>query len=133
MLAILTVLFMVPASAQVTICTDSAATIAGMTQIKDFSNLSVRKKEKIPNFTIWLTIAHVIEVLQLTVTMKKVKAHSGVCLNDKADQLAKAAAHSVPRINLNYTRLLGLQLVLACDHLIVEASSRKCVKKLVDA
>ncbi len=96
MLAVLTVLFTVPAGAQVTICTDSVATIDGMTQIKDFSNLSCRKKAKIPNFTIWMTIAHVIDVLQLTVTMKKVKAHSGMRLNDAADKLAKAAACSAP-------------------------------------
>ncbi len=133
MMAVLTVLLTVLARAKLTIYTDSAATIDGMAKIHNFSKLSVRKREKIPNFPIWMTIAHVMEVLKLTVKMVKIKAHSGDRLNEKADQLAKATAFSTPRLNLNYTKLLGLNLVLACDHLIVEASSRKCIKQLSDA
>ncbi len=80
-----------------------------------------------------MTIAHVIDVLKLTVTMMKVKAHSGIRLNEKANQLAKAAAFSTSRLNLMYTKLPGLNLVLTCDHLIIEASSRRCIKELADA
>jgi len=132
MLAVLTVLLTVPANSALSIYTDSAATIDGMAKVHQFSELSVRKREKIPNFPIWIIIAYVMDVLNLTIRMIKVKAHSGDRLNELADQIAKAAAFSTPRINLNYTQLPGLNLVLACDHLIVEASSRKCIKKLSD-
>ena len=95
--------------------------------------LSVRKKEKISNFQIWMTIDYIIQTLDLKVKMVKVKAHSGVCLNETADKLAKAAAFSSPRLSLHYTNLPGLNLVLACDHLTVEVSSRRCLKQLSDA
>ncbi len=65
--------------------------------------------------------------------MVKVKAYSGDRLNDHADQLAKAAAISASRLNLKYTQLLGLNLIIACDHLVIETSSRRCIKQLHDA
>src|SRR6266540_3809869 len=65
--------------------------------------------------------------------MVKVKAHSGERFNEQADKLAKAAAFSTPRINLRYTNIPGLNIVLACNHLIVEASSRKSIKQLSEA
>ena len=65
--------------------------------------------------------------------MIKVKAHSGDRLNDHADFLAKAAVVSAPRFNVNYMKILGLRLMIACDHLVIEKSSRKCIKQLHDA
>ena len=65
--------------------------------------------------------------------MVKVKAHSGDRLNDKADKLAKEAAFTAPRINLKYMNLPDLSLVLTCDNLVVEASSRRTIKQLFDA
>jgi len=65
----------------------------------------------------------VIEVLDLTVKMVKVKAHSDDRLNDQADKIAKEAACKASRLNLNYTKIPGLNLVLACNHLIIEAFS----------
>ena len=65
--------------------------------------------------------------------MVKVKAHSGDWLNDKADQIAKAAAVIAPRINLQYMSIPGLKLVLTCDHLTVDFSSRQSIKQLFEA
>jgi len=76
---------------------------------------------------------YIINQLKLKVTMVKVKAHSGNRLNDKADKLAKAAAVTAPRLNLNYKNLLSLSVVLTCDHLILEASSRKSIKQIFHA
>jgi len=90
--------------------------------------LSVRKKEKISNFQIWMTIDYIIQTLDLKVKMVKVKAHSGDRLNDRADQLAKAAAFAAPRLTLKYSNLPEVSLVLTCDNLIVEASSHKSIK-----
>jgi len=133
MLACLTILLVAPAKAKVTIFTDSEAIIKGMVKFKEFMQLSVRKREKIPNFPIWMTIAHVIEVLKLQVVMTKVKAHSSNRLNDRTDQIAKAAARSAIRLNLNYTRLPDVNLMLTCDYLLIEASSRRCIKQMQEA
>src|SRR6266542_162681 len=65
--------------------------------------------------------------------MVKVKAHSGDRLNDQADKLAKEAASTAPRLNLNYMNLPDLSLVLTCDNLVVETSSRRTIKHLYDA
>ena len=65
--------------------------------------------------------------------MVKVKAHSGEILNDWADIIAKTAAHSTSRLNINYLRIPGLNLEVACNNLTLEAFSRKCIKTLYDA
>ena len=51
-MACLMALLVVLTQAKVTIYTDSAATIAGFNQIDNIMNLSVRKREKIPNYQI---------------------------------------------------------------------------------
>jgi len=66
-----------PVKANVTIYTDSATTIAGFYKIDDIMNLSVRKRAKIPNYQLWMTIAHLIDIKLLTIHMIKVRAHSG--------------------------------------------------------
>ena len=71
-----------------------------------------------------MTIAHIIDIKHLKIKLVKVKAHSGDRLNEKADQLAKTAAFSAPRLNVNYLRIPGLKLEIACDNLILKASSR---------
>ena len=80
-----------------------------------------------------MIIDYIIKALNLKVKMIKVKAHSGDCLNDRADQLAKAAAFTAPRLNLKYMNLPGLSLVITCDNLIVKASSRRSIKQLFNA
>ncbi len=77
MLACLSALIVSAPNAQVTIFTDSAATIAGFVNLKTFMQLSVRKREKTPNFQIWMTIDYIIRELDLKVKMVKMKAHSG--------------------------------------------------------
>ncbi len=133
MLAYFSTLIVASPKAQVTIFTDSVATIAGFDKLNTFMQLSVRKKEKTPNFQIWMTIDYIIRTLDLKVKMVKVKAHSGDWLNDKADRLAKAAVFAAPRLNLKYTNLPELSLVLTCDNLIIEASSQKSIKCLFNA
>ena len=62
-----------------------------------------------------MSIVHVIDMLELQVVMTNVKAHSGDRLNERADQLAKAAARTATRLNLNYTKLSGVNLMLTYD------------------
>ncbi len=52
MLACFAALIVAPVKVKITIFTDSAATIAGMVKLKEMMQLSVRKREKIPNFLI---------------------------------------------------------------------------------
>ncbi len=60
MLACLSALIVAAPKAHVTLFTDSAATIAGFDHLNDFMQKSVQKKEKTPNFQIWMTIAYII-------------------------------------------------------------------------
>jgi len=133
MLAYLTTLMVAPVIASVTLVTDSAATIDDMANLQEMMHQSIRKREKIPNFPIWMTIAYTIEALDLKVTMIKIKAHSRDRLNEWADKLAKDATFSALQLNLHYTKLPDLNLVIVCNHLIIENSSRRCIKQLQDA
>ena len=75
-LAYLSAFIVATPKAKVTIYTDSAATIDGFAKSDQFMQLSVRKREKTPNFQLWITIDYIIKVLNLTVMMVKVKAYS---------------------------------------------------------
>ena len=133
LMACLTALLVVPVKAQVTIYTDSAATIVGFDKIDDMMNLSVRKRAKIPNYQLWMTIAHLIDVKSLTIRMIKVRAHNGNRLNERADKIAKNAAITAPRLNVNYLSIPGHKLEITCDNLTLKTSSQRCVKNLFDA
>ncbi len=133
MLACLSTLMVVPVNATVTLYTDSAATITGFEKLDEFRNLSARRREKILNFQLWMTVAHIIECKCLTVNMIKVKAHSGDRLNDRADKLAKEVAVSAPRLNIIYMNLPGINVELTVDNLTLETSSRKSIKTLFEA
>ncbi len=132
-LACLAALIVSAPKAQVTLFTNSAATIAGFDNLNRLMQQSVRKREKTPNFQIWMTMDYIIRELDLNVIMIKVKAHNGDRLNDRADTLAKDAAFHAPRLNLNYLALPELALGLTCDNLTVETSSRRCIKQLFEA
>ncbi|GES74619.1 ribonuclease H-like domain-containing protein [Rhizophagus clarus] len=64
-----------------------------------------RRQLKILNHNIWFIIARIIAVNSLTVTLHRVKAHSGNVHNDKADTLAKAGFTSTHSIELNRKHL----------------------------
>jgi len=132
-LACFTALTTAPNRAKVTLHTDSTATIDGFRRLPELKRLSTRKREKIPNYPVWLLISYVIDQLNLVVKLVKVKAHSGDRLNDKADTLAKEAVSTGPRLNINIAAIPDLRLFMACDQLEIEASSRRCIKQLHDA
>jgi hypothetical protein len=69
------------------------------------SNLSSRRFLKINNYFIWDAIKTIIKKLDLTLTLTKVKAHSGLPLNDKADELAAKGRVSSHYININHKAL----------------------------
>jgi len=75
-------------------------------------------------------ISYIIEQLDLDVRMTKVKAHSSDRLNDMADILAKRAIRDGQCLNLNLTNISALRLIMTCDNLEIEMSSRQCFKHL---
>jgi len=77
MLACFTALLVTLINAMVTIQTDSATTILDFDKIADLMHLSVRKREKIPYFQLWMTIAYIISMKNLKLIIVKVKVHSG--------------------------------------------------------
>ena len=69
----------------------------------------------------------------MLLNLVKVKAHSGDHLNDQVNQLAKAAATDAPHLNIKYLSLPSIKLEINCDHLILEAFSRRSIKALYEA
>src|SRR5581483_11094420 len=98
--AILTALIVCPESTNIKIYTDSQCTIDSFNR---FPSTSPRRKLKQNNFLIWHAIFHIISSLKLSVQLFKIKAHSGIILNEQADQLAKDACKCKDYIKLNYT------------------------------
>ena len=132
-LACLTALLTAPRRSKVKIYTDSQATIDGFYRLPVFSRLSARKREKHINYPIWCAMSYIIDHLDLDVMMIKVKAHSGDRLNELADQLAKKAIQEGPLLNLILTNIPDMRMIMTCDNLAIEASSRQCLKHLSHA
>jgi ribonuclease HI len=114
------------------IFTDSQAIIQGFDQYVTHNVLTTRSREKIPNYTAWILLQHIIQQLSLTVTFVKIKGHSGDFFNDKADTLAKDG-RSQPTFQLNYSSIEDLQLTFLFNNTPIEFSSRKFWKDLNSA
>jgi ribonuclease HI len=102
--ALLTCLIISPPNSTVSIFTDSLSMIHTYNLIFH-SNLSTRKFLKINNYFIWDAIKTIIKKLNLTLTLTKVKAHSNLPLNDKADELAAKGRLSSHYIKINHKAL----------------------------
>ncbi|CAI2196929.1 3176_t:CDS:1, partial [Funneliformis geosporum] len=74
----------------------------------------------------------IIQRLSLTVTLVKIKGHSGDFFNDKADFLAKNGC-SQPIFQLNYSALEKLQLTMLFNNIPIDFSSKKFWKDLNSA
>lgn len=97
--AILTALLICPPNSSVTIYTDSANCINTFDRINN-TLTSSRQLLKIPNHQIWRLIKDIIRKNSITVSFKKVKAHSGNEYNDLADAEAKKGL-DIPPIMIN--------------------------------
>uniref|UniRef100_U9SG20 ribonuclease H n=1 Tax=Rhizophagus irregularis (strain DAOM 181602 / DAOM 197198 / MUCL 43194) TaxID=747089 RepID=U9SG20_RHIID len=87
-MAVLTCLIVCPPNSLINIFTDSQCTINTFTSLSNYK-LTPRRKQKINNIIFWQAIQQIIAELNLQVQFTKVKAHSGVDYNDRADKLAK--------------------------------------------
>ncbi len=133
MLACFTALLTAPRQARVMIYTDSKMTIDSFNKLSEFSQLLTRKKEKISNYALWLTIHYIIKYLDLLVILIKVKAHSNIRLNEKANAIAKAALTDSNRLVIDFTIIPTFRLIMNVDFLNIETLSQRCVKWLLNA
>ena len=90
-MAILTAISTVPHSCTVQIFTDSQVAINSITATINQPTSTTFKKLK--NYHLLQQISEIITNKKLTVNLVKVKAHSGIPLNEKADQLANINPH----------------------------------------
>src|SRR5215216_4307843 len=102
--AIFTAILVVPSNCNITIFTDSSNIISQYNKYKLLSSISPSQRPflKIVNVHIWQCIFQIIDTLALTVSMVKVKAHSGDLYNEKVDNLIKISLESSTlNININ--------------------------------
>ena len=106
LLAVITVLMIIPKYKSVQIYTDSNNVI---TKFNAQKSLSFRKKFKENNFLLWELLECIIQELQIKITFHKVRAHTGDFWNDQADNLAKEGRNlcSIFEHN-NYSKYKGI-------------------------
>jgi ribonuclease HI/ribosomal protein S20 len=88
--AILEAILVSPSGSKVNIYTDSKAAIEAIH--KALSTNRIRAWLKTTNSSILTAIKEGIQTKEIDLTLNKIKAHSGIVLNDRADKLAKEGA-----------------------------------------
>ncbi|CAI2198132.1 15500_t:CDS:2, partial [Funneliformis geosporum] len=96
------------------------------------NNLSVRTFEKVSNYTLWKTIKYIVDQSNLSVTLIKVKGHSGDIYNNIADDLAKSETQS-PEISINYLKVLSIKCLFQFNDIIIESSVKHFTKNIFTA
>src|SRR6266496_3710537 len=107
-MAILTAVLAVPVQAIVIIYTDSQAAIDGIKGILQTNSPS--RIFKMANNSLLGVIKQIISAKRLDFKLEKVKGHSGIDGNDKADSLAKEAARQVKEGTLGIVNLLDSEV-----------------------
>src|SRR6266542_1789563 len=129
LMAILTALLAVPLHAIVTIYTDSQAAIDGINGILQMN--SSRRIFKMANSSLLGVIKQLISAKSLNFKLEKVKGHSGVEGNDKADRLAKEAAGQVKEGTLGIVTLVdsevgyGIDFNVTWNKVVIDSDLRK--------
>jgi ribonuclease HI len=132
-LAILTALIVCPQGSTVDIYTDSACAISTFNSLHD-PKLTPRRFQKINNVLLWQAIKHIIVILNLKVSLHKVKAHSDNIYNDMADNLAKQAARDHTFFTSVSVKGLPEQLghLTFNNDVIIDRNIRKTLKTLIN-
>ena len=126
--AILAALVTAPVRCHVTICTDSMVCIQQMENIKKSP-----KWEKMTNQIIWSFISWTIQTLKLSLSMIKVKAHSGDPLNELTDKLAKSS-YKYDSPNLTISGDFRTQhTTVMWSNIIIEKPHREFIKQVYQA
>ena len=104
LLAIIATLLVVPSNSHIQIFTDSSSVISTFDKIQFFLSTpsSHNPIYKIHHYPLWLYLLKLISTQQITLQMKKVKAHSDDQFNDMVDRLAKSDG---PQLSFNLNAL----------------------------
>jgi ribonuclease HI len=95
LMAMLTVLTVIPKQTQVTIFCDSKAAIQG---VQNILHNNVKACRNLKNIHILSNIQHISQTQQIQIKLTKVAAHTGIVGNETADKLAKSALESIHNI-----------------------------------
>jgi hypothetical protein len=86
-MAVITAAIIIPLGRSITIYTDSANVISQQQKYKNLLNINHKVQQT--NFILWEIFEEIKHLFKLNINFIKVKAHSGVKWNEKADELAK--------------------------------------------
>ncbi|CAI2198094.1 17290_t:CDS:1, partial [Funneliformis geosporum] len=78
------------------------------------------------------TIKYIVNLLDLNVTLIKVKGHSSDFYNNIADDLARLRTQS-PMNSINYLQVSSLNLLFQFDGIIIESLARHLIKNIFAA
>src|SRR5947207_7003815 len=93
-MAIISILEQLVPNSSVNFYLDSLSTIINLTNILHPSVKFNNNLLKMTNHSLWLYVDQLIRSKNISITLNKLKSHSGHVLNDRSDQLAKTGALS---------------------------------------
>src|SRR5438046_10391009 len=93
-MAIISILEQLIPNSSVNFYLDSLSTINNLTNILHPSIKFYNNLLKMTNHSLWLYVDQLIRSKNISITLNKLKSHSGHVLNDRSDQLAKIGALS---------------------------------------
>ena len=115
LLAVLTLVSILPRNSEITIRTDSNNVITKFEKFK--GNIVFRRKIKENNLVFWEVLFEIIKRFNINIVFQKVKAHSGDKYNDRADTLAKLGCN-MDRIDIEDNILTERARLFWFDHCI---------------
>ena len=128
--AILEAILVSPRNSRVTIYTDSKAAIEAIQNALSVDKTRVWLKSS--NITILAAIKEGVRSKNLNLNMQKVKAHSGLLLNDRADKLAKEGAETGVTADIVEISTKGLTYKPLWQNTLIEIPIRNFVKKITN-
>jgi len=126
LLAVLTLVSILPQDSKITIRTDSNNVITKFEKFK--GNITFRRKIKENNLVFWEVLFEIIKRFNIKVIFQKVKAHSGDKYNDRADALAKLGCN-MDRIDIDDNVITERARLFWFDHCI-DKNIRQFIKEV---
>ena len=126
LLAVLTLISILPQNSEITICTDSSNVITKFEKFK--GNITFRRKIKENNLVFWKVLFEIIKQFNINIIFQKVKAYSGDIYNDRADALAKLGCN-LERIDIEDNIITERARLFWFDHCI-DKNIRQFIKEI---
>src|SRR5436190_23624330 len=126
LLAVLTLVSILPRNSEITIRTDSNNVI---TKFEKFKGIIIfRRKIKENNLVFWEVLCEILKRFNINIVFQKVKAHFGDKYNDRADTLAKLGCN-MDRIDIKDNILTEKARLFWFDHYI-DKNIRQFIKEI---